>query len=114
MPNISAALRPPPWSKMGVVLAQCGQTNWLMFSTMPSTGMWTLSNICLARTTSASATSCGVVTSTAPAARTLCESVSATSPVPGRQVQDEVVELAPVHVAHQLHGARRAAWARAR
>ena len=69
----------------------------------PSTGMWTLSNICLARTTSASATSCGVVTSTAPAARTCCESDSATSPVPGRQVEDQVVQLAPVHVAHQLH-----------
>ena len=47
------------------------------------TGMWTLSNICFARTTSARATSCGVVTSTAPEARMLCEMVRATSPVPG-------------------------------
>ena len=31
-----------------------------------------------------------------------------------RQVQDQVVELAPVHVAHELHAARRGAWARAR
>ena len=68
---------------MGVAVWQCGQMNWLMFSTMPSTGMCSLSNICLARTTSASATSCGVVTSTAPAARIYCETVSATSPVPG-------------------------------
>ena len=37
-PNSSAALRPPPWWKMGVAVWQCGQTNWLMFSTMPSTG----------------------------------------------------------------------------
>ena len=87
---------------MGVAMWQCGQTNWLMFSTMPSTGMCTLSNICLARTTSASATSCGVVTSTAPAARMLLRDGERHVAGARRQVDHQVVELAPVHVAQQL------------
>ena len=102
MPIRSAAARAPPWSKMGVSWRQWGQTKVDMFSTMPSTGMPTLSNMSLARMTSASAMSCGVDTSTTPAAFTFCARVSGTSPVPGGQVEQQVVELAPVHVPHEL------------
>ena len=52
--------------------------------------------------TSETETPCGVVTTTAPAIGTLWAIESATSPVPGRQVDHEVVELAPRHVAHEL------------
>ena len=48
------------------------------------------------------ATSWGVVTSSAPLMGTAWASVSCASDVPGRQVDDEVVELAPVHVAQEL------------
>ena len=46
---------------------QCGQTKVDMFSTMPSTGTFTLRNIASPLRASMSATSCGVVTITAPA-----------------------------------------------
>ena len=68
---------------MGVSSLQCGQTKADMFSTIPSTGMETLSNMSFARITSESAMSCGVETSTTPAARTFWARVSGTSPVPG-------------------------------
>ena len=55
----------------------------LMFSTMPSTGTETFSNIFSPLRASASAMSCGVVTITAPATGTRCASVSWMSPVPG-------------------------------
>ncbi len=83
IPIFSAAVRTPPCAKMGVSFRQCGQTKEDMFSTIPRIGIDTLSNISFARMTSASATSCGVETSTTPAARTFCASVSGTSPVPG-------------------------------
>ena len=54
-----------------------------MFSTMPSTGTLTFSNILSALRASSSAMSCGVVTITAPLTGTRCESVSWMSPVPG-------------------------------
>ncbi len=58
--------------------------------------MPTFSNILRPLRASISAMSCGVVTITAPVTGTFCASVSWMSPVPGRQVDDEVVEVAPV------------------
>src|SRR5690606_26807994 len=83
IPIASAARRPPPSEKMAVVCRQWGQAKADMFSTNPRAGMETRSNMVLALTTSARATSCGVETRTTPAARTSCESESGTSPVPG-------------------------------
>ena len=83
MPILAAASLAPPLSKMGVSVPQCGQMKADMFSTRPRMGTATLSNMSLARMTSARATSCGVETSTTPAALTFCEMVSGMSPVPG-------------------------------
>ena len=54
-----------------------------MFSTMPMTGTLMRRNIASALPTSTSATSCGVVTSTAPLIGTAWASVSCASDVPG-------------------------------
>ncbi|MNN59312.1 hypothetical protein D3C81_1744210 [compost metagenome] len=54
-----------------------------MFSTIPSTGTSTFSNIFKALRASSVAMSCGVVTMTAPATGIFCDSVSWISPVPG-------------------------------
>ena len=54
-----------------------------MFSTRPSTGTSTFSNIFSALRASSVATSCGVVTITAPATGIFCARVSWMSPVPG-------------------------------
>ncbi len=54
-----------------------------MFSTRPSTGTCVFSNIRTPRRASASATSCGVDTITAPASFSFCAIVSCASPVPG-------------------------------
>jgi len=54
-----------------------------MFSTMPSTGTSTFSNIFKPRRASSSAISCGVVTMTAPETGIFCARVSWMSPVPG-------------------------------
>ena len=64
-------------------LPQWGQAKVLMFSTMPRMGTSTLRNMATALMASASATSCGVVTITAPASRIFCDRVSCASPVPG-------------------------------
>ncbi len=54
-----------------------------MFSTSPSTGTCTRSNIRTPRRASISAMSCGVETITAPVSATRCAMVSCASPVPG-------------------------------
>ncbi len=54
-----------------------------MFSTTPSTATDTFSNIAMPLRASATAISCGVVTTTLPATGTFCASVSCRSPVPG-------------------------------
>jgi hypothetical protein len=54
-----------------------------MFSTMPSTGTPTRSNIFTPLSASPTATSCGVVTMTAPWTCVDCTSESCASPVPG-------------------------------
>ena len=64
-------------------MPQHGQTKRLMFSTTPSTRVFTFSNILMARFTSPVATSWGVVTITTPSTFTVCTSESCASPVPG-------------------------------
>jgi hypothetical protein len=54
-----------------------------MFSTTPSVSRLSFSYIRTARRVSASDTSCGVVTTTAPTTGTVWLRLSATSPVPG-------------------------------
>ena len=54
-----------------------------MFSTMPRMSTFTCLNISMALRASCSATSLGVVTTTAPVTGTVCTSEITTSPVPG-------------------------------
>ena len=56
----------------------------------------------IARVASSNATSCGVQTTTAPVSGSACASVSGTSPVPGRQVDHEVIEVSPIDLAKKL------------
>jgi len=74
---------PPPWPKMGSSCPQWLQMWTLMFSTTPSTGTCTFSNILRPLRASISAMSCGVVTITAPVTGTFWASDSWMSPVPG-------------------------------
>src|SRR5690606_9038429 len=60
--------------------SHCAQ---LMFSTTPSTGTFSLTNISAAFAASSAARRWGVVTTTAPSTTTDCASESGTSPVPG-------------------------------
>ena len=83
MPASRAIAAPPPWPKRSVRSPQPGQRWKLMFSIRPRTGAFTWRNIWMPRRTSASATSCGVVTMMPPVSGTCCVSVSCTSPVPG-------------------------------
>ena len=73
-----------------------------MFSTTPRIGTLIRLNIASALPTSVRATSCGVVTSTVRPDGTDCASVELRVGGAGRQVDDEVVELAPVDVAQEL------------
>ncbi len=73
-----------------------------MFSTTPTMGTFTFSNILRPLRASISAMSCGVVTMMAPVTGTFCASVSWMSPVPGGKVDDQVVDVAPVGVAQEL------------
>ena len=76
-----------------------------MFSTTPITGTPTRSNILAPRSASPTAISCGVVTMIAPGHLRRLHQRELRVAGAGRQVDDEVVELAPVHVAQEL-GAR--------
>ena len=73
-----------------------------MFSTTPSTGTSTRFHIAMAFSTSMTDTSCGVVTITAPVMGISCDSDSCASPVPGRQVDQQVVERPPLDVLQEL------------
>ena len=67
IPRVIAAISsPPPLLKMSVTVPHLGQTNPLMFSTTPSTGMLNWRQNVMDLRTSAVATSWGVVTITAP------------------------------------------------
>ena len=83
-PISSAARSPPPFPKRSISLPQWGQAMPLMFSMMPITGSpisWTNRTAFLM---SRMATSCGVVTITAPAMFGAdWAMVRASSPVPG-------------------------------
>ena len=82
-PSSAARRRAPPEPKMSCRAPQFGQRKKLMFSTMPSTSIFTRRNMAIALTASSRATSCGVQTTTAPLSGNNCESEMATSPVPG-------------------------------
>jgi hypothetical protein len=101
-PYCAAMRAPPPLPKMCSTWPHWLQTCTLMFSTTPSTRTSTFSNILRPLRASSSAMSWGVVTMTAPLTGTRCASVSWMSPVPGRHVDHQVIELAPVGVAQQL------------
>src|SRR4026209_2285176 len=73
-----------------------------MFSTTPSVGMLSLRYIATARRVSASDTCCGVVTTIAPAPGTDWLRVGARGAVAERQVEDEVIETGPGHLAEEL------------
>src|SRR5580704_2134574 len=70
-PYATAVFVPSPCPKISTGLPQCGQANVLMFSTTPSTSTFTWRNISIALRTSATATSEGVVTTTAPVTATV-------------------------------------------
>ena len=74
----------------------------LMFSTMPTIGTPTFSNILRPLRASSSAMSCGVVTITAPVTGTFCDERQLDVAGAGRHVDDQVVEVAPVGVLQQL------------
>ena len=73
-----------------------------MFSTTPRIGQCTWRNILTARVASSSATSCGVVTITAPSSETCCASVNCASPVPGGKIDDQEILRAPQRVFEKL------------
>ena len=99
----SRAVRsPPPLLKTWVSWPQFGQTKVDMFSTIPSTGTSILRNIASPLRASKRATSWGVVTITAPATGTFWITESWASPVPGRHVENQEVQSAPVDVAEHL------------
>src|SRR5690606_200211 len=82
-PPSAASASPPPAPKIASSWPHWLHTCVAMFSTTPSTAMPTLANITRPLRASATASSCGVVTITAPATGTFCASVSCRSPVPG-------------------------------
>src|SRR5687768_10517737 len=83
VPSSAAVRSPPPCLKIAVSCPQAGHTKVDMFSTTPSTGTLSLRNMARPLRASMSATSCGVVTTTAPAIGIFCAMVSCASPVPG-------------------------------
>ena len=74
---------PPPRPKISVTSPQWAQAKPDMFSTMPVTGTFIRLSIAWALPTSSRATSCGVVTRTAPLIGTAWARVSCASEVPG-------------------------------
>ena len=74
---------------------QFEHTWMLMFSTMPSTGTETFSNILSPLRASARAMSCGVVTMTAPGNRHALRERQLDVAGAGRHVDDQIVELRP-------------------
>ncbi|MNW11895.1 hypothetical protein D3C71_2094510 [compost metagenome] len=75
-PNCAASFSPPPSPNRCSACPQFEQMCTAMFSTTPSTGIFTLRNISTPFLASSSARSCGVVTITAPATGTFCARVS--------------------------------------
>ena len=73
-----------------------------MFSTIPSTGTPTFSNIFAPRSASPTATSCGVVTIDRAAHLDRLDQGELRVAGARRHVHEEIVELAPFHVAQKL------------
>ena len=79
-----------------------GQTKYDMFSTTPSTRCLVICAIFAALIAVRAAASCGVVTMMSSAPGIIWAMVRAMSPVPGGQVDEEVVGAAPEDVAEEL------------
>ena len=79
----SAVRLPPPLPKISAVSPQCGHTKPDMFSTRPKIGIFTVLQKLMDLRTSASATSCGVVTIRACTFGMVWATESGSSPVPG-------------------------------
>ena len=105
---------PPPSPKMCSAWPQFEQMWIAMFSTMPRIGTPTFSNILRPLRASISAMSCGVVTITAPVTGTFCDERQLDVAGAGRQVDDQVVEVAPVGLAAAAARAPASPSARAR
>ena len=101
-PIVSATSWPPPSPNSSSRSPQCGQMNHDMFSITPIGRRFVRSAILPARCATVCAASCGVVTTTIDAPGMNDASEMLTSPVPGRQVAEQDVEVAPVHVAEEL------------
>ena len=99
----SAAKRsPPPRPKISVSSPQCGQAKAVMFSTRPMTGTLIRLNIASALATSASDDRLGRRHQDRPGDRDGLGERQLRVGRARRQVDDEVVELAPVDVAQEL------------
>jgi len=70
-PSCSAISSPPPRPKISASWLQLGQTKWLMFSMIPSVGIFNFLYMPTARRLSAKDTCCGVVTTMEPATGTV-------------------------------------------
>ena len=78
-----------------------------MFSIRPSTGTFTFSNMVAALRASISATSCGVVTTIAPARCNGLHNRKLNIAGARRQIEDEHIEFAPFHLPQKLLGVAR-------
>jgi len=78
------AFLPPPVLKISIDLPQCGHLKPLIFSIIPITGIFIFFTKLIDFLTLTSATSCGVVTTTAPSLSGInCAILNGSSPVPG-------------------------------
>ena len=100
--SISSASSCPPPSPKSWKRSPPGVVKPDMFSITPAISSLTLSAICAERRATFCAVGCGVVTMMNFACGSSPASVIETSPVPGRQVDQQVVELAPRDVLEEL------------
>mmetsp|Transcript_12601 Transcript_12601/g.20036 ORF Transcript_12601/g.20036 Transcript_12601/m.20036 type:complete len:259 (+) Transcript_12601:508-1284(+) len=82
-PSFSASAATPPCPKMCSSWPHLEQIWVLMFSTIPTIGVPSFSNMLMPLRASSSAMSCGVETTKAPVSSAFCARVICTSPVPG-------------------------------
>ena len=96
---ILASLRHPPGQNVGTI-SRIRRNEVAHVLDNPRIGIATVSNIRKARRTSATATSCGVVTRTAPCTGTSC---AGQLHVAFREAcHNEIIELAPLHIRKKL------------
>src|SRR6266511_2188799 len=97
----AANRRAPPLPKISSRWPQCRHSKPLMFSTNPRTGVRSLVNMKMAFSATLNARSCGVQLS-------LCQRIPLTGaavvsiPGTGRQINEQVVELAPLNATEEL------------